>query len=301
MGVFMKPVKRLFLFAGFDKDNIVDDTVTYYVNALSKLGDVIFFADNDLPKSEIKKISTIPNVLYADGIRHKEYDFGSYKRGFLWARDKDILKKYEWLYFVNDSVYGPLNDLAPILNKLENSGSDLIGMVSECDDSTPLHVQSWFVGFNKKVFNCDFFENFMQKITHISSKTSLILKYEVGLSCIVMRHGFSMTTLINAKDNTIYENPRTMLVRGFPFVKKNAISKLRRLYFLYPYVDDDILIDYITAHMQRYNIQMVKDSFRDIYDLRLCGIPLLRISSKRRQHYKIYLFKYIRVLKIMKK
>ena len=32
----MKKIKRLFLFAGYDKDNIVDDTVIYYLNALSK-------------------------------------------------------------------------------------------------------------------------------------------------------------------------------------------------------------------------------------------------------------------------
>ena len=34
--------KRLFLFAGFDRDNIVDDTLIYYIQALSKLGDIIF-------------------------------------------------------------------------------------------------------------------------------------------------------------------------------------------------------------------------------------------------------------------
>lgn len=34
----MKKVKRLFLFAGYDKDNIIDDTLVWYLNELSKLG-----------------------------------------------------------------------------------------------------------------------------------------------------------------------------------------------------------------------------------------------------------------------
>ena len=38
---------RLFLFAGYDKDGIVDDALVYYVSALSKYGDVIVCMDND--------------------------------------------------------------------------------------------------------------------------------------------------------------------------------------------------------------------------------------------------------------
>ena len=35
-GVIMKQLRRLFLFAGFDKDNIVDDTVVYYEITIEK-------------------------------------------------------------------------------------------------------------------------------------------------------------------------------------------------------------------------------------------------------------------------
>lgn len=296
----MKNPKRLFLFAGFDKDNIVDDTVIYYVTALSKLGDVVFIMDNDLPKTEINKISKIPNVLYADGIKHDEYDFGSYKRGYLWAIDNKILQKYDWVYFVNDSVYGPMYDLKPILENLENSDSDLIGMKSHGDDVTPMHVQSWFVGFSKKIFSSDFFDNFMQKITHIPDKTSLVLKYETGLSWLILRHGFTMKTIVNMAQNLNFDDPRQQLIHGVPFVKKNAVSRLRKLHFLYPHLDDDVFLNYMVAHMTRHNITMVKDSFHDVYKLRFLGIPLLRITAKRSKIFKVYLFNRIPILKIEK-
>lgn len=297
----MKSTKRLFLFAGFDTDNIVDDTVVYYIKELSKLGDIVFVMDNDLPKSEIKKLSKIPNILYTECSKHREYDFGSYKRGFLWARKKQILKKYDWVYFVNDSVYGPLFDLTNTLQNLENSGADFIGMTENCDKDTPIHIQSWFIGFNKKIFTADFFKDFMTKITHIPKKTHLVMKYEVGLSCMLMRHGFKSHVLLDAKDNTVYDNPRATLIKGLPFVKKNGASNLRRMYFLYPYIEHEELLDYISAHMQRHHIKMVKDSFVDMYELRLFGLPLIKISSKKSKCYKIYLFKYIPILKIRTK
>ena len=296
----MKSPKRLFLFAGFDKDNIVDDTVIYYVNALSGLGDVIFIADTDLSENEIKKISKIPNVLYAGGVRHGEYDFGSYKRGYLWAKEHKILKNYDWLYFVNDSVYGPLHDLTPILKNLETSDADLIGMTANHDNGVPLHVQSWFVGFGRQVFTATFFDRFIKNITHLPNKRSIVFKYEAGLSCLIMRHGFKMNVLLSPESNTVFDDPRPALVDGLPFVKKNMVSRLRKLYFLYPYMDDDVLLDYIVAHMARHNVKMVKDSFRDVYDLRLFGIPLLRITAKKSNVYKVYLFGHILILKITK-
>ena len=296
----MKATKRLFLFAGYDKDNIVDNTLIYYVRALSKLGDVVFVADSDLPAAEIKKISKIPHVLYASGVRHREYDFGSYKRGYLWAQKSKILSKYDWVYFVNDSVYGPLYDISLILSNLENSGADFVGMTANGDKCTPVHVQSWFIGFSKPVFTAKFFDNFMQKITHIPGKTSLVLKYEAGLSWLITRNGFKSHVVIDAEHNKIYDEPCDVLLRGVPFVKKTAASRLRRLYFLYPHIDDDLLVDYISEHMRRHNI-VLQDVERDIYELRLFGIPLVRIAVKGSSGaHKVYLFNKIPVCKIIK-
>ena len=51
--------KRLFLFAGYDKDGIVDDTLIYYLSELSKLGDIVFVMDNDASETELNKIKQI--------------------------------------------------------------------------------------------------------------------------------------------------------------------------------------------------------------------------------------------------
>ena len=48
--------KRLFLFAAFDKFQHVDSTLMRFLNALSKLGDIAFVMDNELPDAEITAI-----------------------------------------------------------------------------------------------------------------------------------------------------------------------------------------------------------------------------------------------------
>ena len=112
--------KRLFIFAAYATDGVIGGSLLYYLNTISKLGDIIFIMDNDISASEMSKLDSISNIIHACAVRHGEYDFGSYKRGYLYAYNKNILEKYDWIYFVNDSVYGPIYDMYPILNNLEN-------------------------------------------------------------------------------------------------------------------------------------------------------------------------------------
>ena len=49
---------------------------------------------------------------------HREYDFGSYKRGYRWATENNVLKNYDNLIFCNDSAFGPFYSLESIFKSL---------------------------------------------------------------------------------------------------------------------------------------------------------------------------------------
>lgn len=121
--------KRIFIFASYDQDCIIDKLVLHYLKSLSKLGDIIFFADSNHPEKELGKVRRIPNVIFANAERHGEYDFGSYKRGLIWAEQQGIPKNYEWLYFLNDSVAGPFLPLEPVFDDLEEADTDFTGLL----------------------------------------------------------------------------------------------------------------------------------------------------------------------------
>ena len=118
------------IFAGYDKDGIVDDYVIYYLKELKKVADIVFVYDNTFFKEELDKVKNL--TIHQICEKHGEYDFGSYKRGFLWAKEQDILNKYDSLVFCNDSVYGPFYPLEQIFNKFENDRDvDFWGMFFE--------------------------------------------------------------------------------------------------------------------------------------------------------------------------
>ena len=222
--------KRLFIFAGYDKDCIVDATLLHYLRSLSELGDIIFTMDCNLPENEINKVKNIKNVLSVTATNHGEYDFGSYKRGFKYAKKNNLLDQYDWVYFVNDSVYGPLFNIKSILEDLESRGVDLTGMTDFQNKPTPIQVQSWFVGISKRVANEQFLADFMENVTREVAKQLIVLKYEVGLSQTILKHGYKMSTFLSGQigevSHDMYQEPIEMLKRGIPFVKKAALEAL---------------------------------------------------------------------------
>ncbi len=211
----MKKTKRLFLFAGYDKDGIIDDTLVYYLTELSKLGDIVLVMDCDV--ADATKLSGIKNILHTELVRHNEYDFGSYKRGYIWAHDNKILDKYDWVYLVNDSVY-LLDTPKRILEYMEQTPYKMIGVSENCLWKD--HIQSWFMGFAPEIFKSDWFNNFL---THVRTedKENLVLHYEVGLSKLVLDHGFSFKgyTSYLLNDRSYYG-----IEQYVPFLKKSIID-----------------------------------------------------------------------------
>ena len=303
--------KRLFLFAGYDKSGIIDNTLLHQIRALSELGDVIFVMDNDASDDMLANVTQIPNVVHASATRHGEYDFGSYKRGYMYAHDNKLLPKYDWVYLVNDSVYGPFSDISHILTDLESRDADLVGMIDFRNAFMPVHVQSWFVGIRGNVARSEIVYDFMRNITVQETKQLVVLKYEVGLSNLLLRHGCKMSTFISGQNGEVlhgmYATPVNMLQAGLPFLKKNALYNLGGFQFLYPYTSE-LMVDCIHKNAVRNNLFCVDISraapiYRKCFRLTLFSIPILSIYRQRHDDncricYKFYVFDVIPVGKI---
>lgn len=214
--------KNLFLFAGYDQDGIVDDAILYYVSALSQHGDVIAYVDCDCKKSEIDKLK--PYTLFADAKKHGEYDFGSYKRAFQYAYDKDLLKKYDYIYLVNDSVFGPLYDIQKTLNKIESNKSDAVSMVLS-KHKTHSFMESWFVCLNKKIATSKWFYDFITSVQQEEHKYIITVKYEHGLTNIIKNNGCTFDGLFVCHGRFTYNNPKYLFKHGCPFVKKASFTR----------------------------------------------------------------------------
>ena len=227
-------MRRAVVFAHYDKDSIIDDYVIYYLKELKKISDTIVFVSCcNLADKEIEKLNGIASHVIAQ--IHDEYDFGSYKRGFLYLQDK--LNEFNELIFANDSCYGPLYPLEKVFSKMENENSDFWGITKNNFGykknlkhffvKRP-HVQSYFIVFKQKIFTQDFFADFMQSIKHLQTKKEIISKYEIGLTELLKEKGFKFKTFINAYENinntTILKWRQIIEKYQMPFVKKSLFD-----------------------------------------------------------------------------
>ncbi len=215
-------MKRLFLVAGYDPQGIIGPSFIYCISALSAYGDIIAVMDCDCTEEELRKLS--PYVLHAGAGRHGEYDFGSYKRAYLYACSSGLLGKYDFCYLVNDSVFGPLHDPGPYLERMEKSGKDAFAIAMNPHRRHP-HLQSWFIGLAPSVFTSGEFREFISGVRHLEDKNSVCMVYENGLTALLRRCGFSYGALYRIKGKRIYNDIRNLYRDGLPFFKKSAFTR----------------------------------------------------------------------------
>ena len=215
-------MKRLFIFAAYCPDGTIPRSLQYYLKALGECGDVVFASDSELGPGAQDLLA--PLVLHAEGSRHGEYDFGSYKRAYVWAAEEGILGSYDMLYLVNDSVFGPLFPLEDCLLRMESKGTGASCIAYNPHHAHP-HMQSWFVGLRSDVFASGWFDSFIRSVVRQESKEAVCVAYENGLTELVASHGVSVSGLYEIKGRRIYNNPRDLFRMGFPFVKKDSFRR----------------------------------------------------------------------------
>ena len=192
-------MRRVAIFAHYDKDNIIEDYVIFYLQELKKVAEkIIFVSDSNITESELEKINNIANHAITE--KHGEYDFGSYKRGYLLAKELGYLQDCEELIICNDSCYGPLYPFENMFNTMSPKKLDVWGLTinpegMSLDNGTIKsqefpHIQSYFVVFKPQVFKSEFFDNFITSVKKEENKELIIIKYEMGLTQLLIDNNF---------------------------------------------------------------------------------------------------------------
>lgn len=218
----MQKTKRLFLFAGYDQTGIIDDAIIHYLKQLNKFGDIVLCMDCDCKKNEINKIKKY--CIHTISGRHGEYDFGSYKRAYMWAYNENILQKYDVLYLVNDSVFGPVLDIKNTLTKIESLKTDAAGLVVS-QHETHSYMESWFVKLNKNIFTSKWFYDFIKNVSQETRKSVITIKYEHGLSNLIKDNNCSWDGVYKIWGRYTYNHPKRLFQHGCPFIKRASFTR----------------------------------------------------------------------------
>lgn len=196
-------MSRACVFAHFDKDDKVDEYVYYYLNELvSIVNKLIFVTVSAISEEDSEKLKDLGiEVIQRENIG---YDFYSYKIGI----ERLDLNQYDEVIICNDSVFGPLYSLKSIFDQMEKKQCDFWGIT----DSIQLayHIQSYFLVFNKSIIVSTIFSQFWDEIAILDDKSEIIRRYEVGLSQLLVSHGYKAEVFSHLVINSHYSSKRLL-------------------------------------------------------------------------------------------
>lgn len=250
-------VRRICLFAGYDVDGVIDQSVLNYIEELSKYADVYYLADSNMADSELDKLSNI--TIKAWAFRHGAYDFGSYSKLAINLVGWECISQYDELILANDSCY-LIDSLKPVFDKMYASKCDWWGMQATkglaktkdkpsnlFEKNIPINevkksylqeyenecfydflIGSYFVTFRKNVIAGGELKALLESVRPEKSKLNIIRKYEVGLTRLLINSGYNFDTFIDDlfTFHPIYtENHFKLIEQGFPFFKRFFLTE----------------------------------------------------------------------------
>ena len=177
---------RIVIFAAFDKDCCVKDYVISYLKYLKEVTRaIVFVADNKLVNESLNKLE--PLVSHVIAQKHGEYDFGSYKRGILWAKAQGLLEKYDELILCNDSCFCAYS-LKKTFDKMSAKDCDFWAMTGS--NEVKPHLQSSFLVFKKSVFLTQDFIHYFEMVGVKDNFWEIVTCYEIPLKEYFENLGF---------------------------------------------------------------------------------------------------------------
>lgn len=237
---------NLCFFAHYDSQGIVKPYVFEMIEQIKANDfDIVFVSTSkNLEKKSIAELSDKVQLLI---IREEmSFDFGSWAIAFDYL--KDSLHKTDNILLLNDSIYGPFFDLAPIFKRMKQN---LVWSMTDNYEMT-YHLQSYFLFISKNVFEDNRFQSFWRGFKFYKNKDNIILHYEIGISELFsqicpIQAAFPYCKMkeefLNYPDGSEYEGNIKNIMKiknvnithylwdfiiekqGFPFVKRELIKK----------------------------------------------------------------------------
>jgi len=189
---------RAIILAHHDRDSLIDPHVVHALRRYRQVADrlvVVSTSAEALPAALAGCVDTFisrPNV---------GYDFCSWQAGLAALGDPGAFAE---VILVNDSMYGPLTLLSPVLADPRVAAADLWGMVLS-EQATRRrgkrvcpHLQSWFLAARRPLLNSEVWRRFWERVEPLPSKDAIIDRYEIGLTEEIAAAGFRIAGLYNA-------------------------------------------------------------------------------------------------------
>ncbi len=193
---------RLCIFSHYDADGRVDPHVLHYLGELARVAEVMFVTS--CPDLRAEDLSAVGRHCSRAIFRaNRGRDFGGYRAGL--ERAGDLAGRAEIL-LANDSVYGPLADLASVVSEMEYRDLDLWGITESWEDD--YHLQSYFLAARRPFFASAAFRDFWDRYDFPTDRRDVIARGEIGFSQLARRAGFRLGAFCDYRQVVDFVNRR---------------------------------------------------------------------------------------------
>ena len=233
-------MKRAAVFVIYHKDGLIDRSVDYYLSQLKAYTSrIVIVVNGKLAEQGKKALSP-----YSEEIIVREntgYDVAAYQTGIR-AIGYEVLKEYDELWVINDSVFGPVYPLEQMLTAMEKRPNlSLWGVTGHrCMKEMRLpdnpcgymeaHIQSYFTAYRKSLLLDRCFEEYWENLPLVQNRQQAIDRHETYATYYFAQHGFSWDCYVpmaensNTEDMLHMEALRALQEFRCPFLKKNLFS-----------------------------------------------------------------------------
>jgi lipopolysaccharide biosynthesis protein len=232
-------LRRIVFYLFFDPQGVVDDYVTYKLQALREHADHIFVVSNSpLTPQGRDKLESVADTVWAR--RNVGFDVWAYKEA-METFGMDRLAEFDELILMNYTFFGPIFPFAETFKRLDAQELDFWGLTAhkEVDPNPfagstgvlPLHIQSHWIAVRKAMFTSLEFQQYWATMPMITSYDGSVLNHEARFTQHFASKGFTYAIAFPPEDypsdNPVFDNAVLMLDNRCPILK-------RRMFFHEP-------------------------------------------------------------------
>jgi hypothetical protein len=182
---------RVAVFCHFDRHGRILDHTRFYVDALRSEGFDVVFVTNSRTLTPVDLAWIRGRVAHLMVRRNVGHDFAAWRDALAACGLPSADTRF--LLLANDSVYGPLRPLGPVLRRID---FDLADAWSATDSwQHRFHLQSFFVAFGPKALRHEAFASFWASVGNVRSKWWVVRRYELGMSRVLIAAGLHCKAL----------------------------------------------------------------------------------------------------------
>lgn len=195
-------MKRLGIFAFYDKDGIVDDYVIYLLESIKDyLDDLLIICQGEVCAAGRKRLEEMASNVYCT--QKNGSDAVSYKAAMTQCLGWEQVRLYDEVLTFNDSFFGPIYPFSQIFDVMDERACDFWGLTYQAEmfdyfsgtgDVLPDYVHSYFMLYRRRVLESSAFREYWDKLQESDCTERRTVRHEQFFTRYLEEAGFTWDT-----------------------------------------------------------------------------------------------------------